>query len=133
MNVLYTTKLPDNFEQVYQLYEGLGWNSLNFTVGELEKMCLQSWYVLYVYHEQQLVGMGRVISDGVITGVICGLGVLPSYQSMGIGKNIVTRLVAYCEQNRVIPQLMCGENLESYYEKLGFRKFTVGMNKDINR
>jgi hypothetical protein len=32
-------------------------------------MCNQSWYAIYAFDEEQLVGMGRVISDGVITGV----------------------------------------------------------------
>ncbi|TKG98060.1 GNAT family N-acetyltransferase, partial [Peribacillus simplex] len=34
---------------------------------------------------------------------------------------------------RVIPQLMCVESLESYYETFGFEKFTIGMTKNINR
>jgi GNAT superfamily N-acetyltransferase len=77
--------------------------------------------------------MGRVISDGIITGILCGVCVSPDYQSKGIGKEIIDKLVHYCEQNRVIPQLLCDAALEPYYEKHGFRKFTIGMTKDIKR
>ncbi|GAB6255785.1 hypothetical protein PSKAS_13070 [Peribacillus sp. N1] len=59
--------------------------------------------------------------------------VLPSYQSKGIGKEIVNRMIEHCEQNRVIPQLMCVESLESYYETFGFEKFTIGMTKNLKR
>ncbi|CEG27253.1 GNAT family N-acetyltransferase [Bacillus sp. B-jedd] len=131
--IVFTAEHPENFSHVLELYESLGWNSLNLSMDDLEKMCRQSWYVVYAFEGGQLIGMGRIISDGVITGVICGVGVQPAYQSMGIGKEIMNRLTEYCEQNRVIPQLMCVETLESYYEKLGFEKFSIGMKKDIDR
>ncbi|KOO50204.1 GNAT family N-acetyltransferase [Viridibacillus arvi] len=129
----YTTEPPNNFDQLLTLYESLGWNSLKLTSNDLERMCNQSWYAIYAFDEKQLVGMGRVISDGVITGVVCGLCVLPSYQSEGIGKKMVNRITHHCEQNGVIPQLMCVEILEPYYEIFGFKKFTIGMSKKINR
>jgi ribosomal protein S18 acetylase RimI-like enzyme len=132
-SILYTEKHPEDFVELEKIYDALGWNSINLTVDELERMCKQSWYAVYAYDDHQLVGMGRVISDGVITGVICGLCVLPSYQSKGIGKEILNLLVKHCEKNRVIPQLMCVESLEPYYKANGFNKFTIGMNKKIKR
>ncbi|WP_188388677.1 GNAT family N-acetyltransferase [Priestia taiwanensis] len=122
-----------SFEELKSLYESLGWNSLNLSVEDLANMCRQSWYALYVYENDNLVGMGRILSDGVITGIICGLCVLPIYQSQGIGNELLHRLVHYCEANKVIPQLMCKEELIPYYEKRGFEPFTVGMMKQINR
>ncbi|MBW3493938.1 GNAT family N-acetyltransferase [Bacillus sp. FDAARGOS_1420] len=129
----YTIEPPKDFNELLTMYESLGWNSLKLSVNELEQMCKQSWYVIYAFKEQQLIGMGRVISDGVITGIICGVCVMPEYQSMGIGKEIVERLIRHCEQNKVIPQLMCVENLQSYYESIGFKAFSIGMTKHIIR
>lgn len=132
-SINYTIEPPKNFEQLLSLYETLGWNSLELTINDLEKMCNQSWYAIYAFDDKQLVGMGRVISDGVITGIVCGLCVLPSYQTEGIGKELMNQIIQHCEQNRVIPQLMCVESLEPYYEAFGFKKFTIGMSKNINR
>ncbi|MGH0600451.1 GNAT family N-acetyltransferase [Bacillus mycoides] len=129
----YTIEPPKDFNELLTMYESLGWNSLELSVNELEKMCKQSWYAIYVFDDQKLVGMGRVISDGVITGIICGVCVLPEYQSKGIGKEIVERLIRHCEQNKVIPQLMCVEKLQSYYESIGFEAFSIGMTKHIIR
>ncbi|HDR7540357.1 TPA: GNAT family N-acetyltransferase [Bacillus toyonensis] len=126
-------KHPTDFNGLLSLYESLEWNSLNLTLNELEQMCKQSWYVIYAFDDKELVGMGRIISDGVITGVICGVCVLPKYQSIGIGKEIVERLIQHCEQNKVIPQLMCVEKLQSYYESIGFEVFSVGMTKHLKR
>ncbi|MED2486992.1 GNAT family N-acetyltransferase [Bacillus thuringiensis] len=132
-SIRHTSEHPTDFNGLIFLYESLGWNSLKLTVNELEQMCKQSWYAIYVFDDKRLVGMGRVISDGVITGIICGVGVLPKYQSSGIGKEIVKRLIQHCEQNKVIPQLMCVEKLQSYYESIGFEAFSIGMTKHIIR
>lgn len=129
----YTIEPPKDFNELLTMYESLGWNSLELSVNELEQMCKQSWYVIYAFKEQQLIGMGRVISDGVITGIICGVCVMPEYQSMGVGKEIVERLIRHCEEKRVIPQLMCVEDLKSYYESIGFEEFSIGMTKHIKR
>ena len=128
-----TTEPPDDFNELVKIYKELGWNSLQLTVTDLEKMCKQSWYAAYAYDNQKLVGMGRVISDGVITAIICGLCVLPCFQSRGIGKELMSQIINYCEEQRVIPQLMCVENLESYYEEFGFERFTIGMTKQPAR
>ncbi|HFJ9437423.1 MULTISPECIES: GNAT family N-acetyltransferase [Bacillus] len=132
-SINYTIEHPTNFNGLLTVYESLGWNSLQLTVNELEQMCKQSWYAMYAFDDKKLVGMGRIISDGVITGVICGVCVLPEYQYIGIGKEIVERLIQHCEQNKVIPQLMCVEKLQSYYESIGFQAFSVGMTKHIIR
>ncbi|TKI84094.1 GNAT family N-acetyltransferase [Bacillus mycoides] len=129
----YTIEPPKDFNELLTMYESLGWNSLELSVNELEQMCKQSWYAIYVFDDQKLVGMGRIISDGVITGIICGVCVLPEYQSKGIGKEIVERLIRHCEQKRVIPQLMCVEDLKYYYESIGFEEFSIGMTKHIKR
>ena len=129
----YRVELPADFKELLDLYKVLGWNSLNLTTDELEEMCMNSWYAVYAFNADKLVGMGRVISDGVVTGIICAVCVLPDYQSKGIGKEIISRLVQYCEQKRVIPQFLCEEELEPYYEKLGFTKLSVGMARDVKR
>jgi N-acetylglutamate synthase-like GNAT family acetyltransferase len=132
-DIIYSTQPPKSFEELRSIYESLGWNSLNLSVNDLEKMCMQSWYALYAYENSKLIGMGRVLSDGVITGIICGLCVLPAYQSKGICNELLRRIIHHCEANRVSPQLMCKEELAPYYEKSGFKTFTVGMTRQINR
>ncbi|MGG0337485.1 GNAT family N-acetyltransferase [Priestia aryabhattai] len=131
--IQYTLEPPEDFSQLQNLYDFLGWNSLKLTVHELEQMCNQSWYAIYAFNEKKMVGMGRVISDGVVIGIICGVSVLPNYQTKGIGKEMLNRIIQHCEQNRVIPQLLCVENLESYYESFGFKKFSIGMTSNIKR
>lgn len=128
-DIRYTDKHPDDFEGLLALYEALCWNSLGLTAKQLEAMCRQSWHVVYAYQNDRLIGTGRILSDGVVTGVICGLGVDPDYQNLRIGTGLMERLLAKCDAHRVIAQLMCTESLEAYYELFGFRKFAIGMSR----
>lgn len=124
--VIYTSEPPEDFRQLEALYASLGWNSIHRSVTELKTMCLQSWYVIYAYEGHKLVGMGSLVSDGVITGVICGLGVHPDYQSRGIGREILHRLVEHCEKFGVFPQLMCEEELEPFMRSWVFSDSPLG-------
>ena len=47
-SIRYTSEHPTNFNGLLSLYESLGWNSLKLKVNELERMCKQSWYAIYV-------------------------------------------------------------------------------------
>ncbi|ACQ53209.1 GNAT family N-acetyltransferase [Clostridium botulinum] len=127
MRIEYTTKLIMQ-EDLHSLYESLGWNSfLQLNQEQLAKAMEQSWYVIYAYDGEKLVTTGRVVSDGIINAYVCGLGVVEEYRNKGIGTEISKRLMDYCKNDNVHIQLFCEEKLVSYYEKMGFEVFTIGM------
>ena len=102
-------KHPTDFNGLC-IYESLGWNSLKLTVDELEQMCEQSWYAIYTFDDKKLVGMGRIISDGVITRHYLWCLCIARVSVHWYWKEIVERLIHHCEQNKVIPQLCIGES-----------------------
>ncbi|MDR1704315.1 MAG: GNAT family N-acetyltransferase [Clostridiales bacterium] len=127
MCLTYTNELL-NDNDIYAFYETLGWNAfLKLSKEQLLAAMSQSFYVVYVYCGNALIASGRVISDGVINGYLCGLGVLPDYRKRGIGGEIVEMLKEYCLEHNLHVQLLCDDDLVSYYSKMGFNKFTVGM------
>ena len=87
----YKTTLS-SIEELEKLYTALNWNQIGLTRDELNQMVAGSWYSIFVYKEANLIGTGRIISDGVITGLICGVGVLPLYQGQGVGKKIIEKI-----------------------------------------
>ena len=101
----------------------MNWNQVGLSVDELKNMAMGSWYSFYVYDDLTLIGTGRIISDSIITGLICGVGVYPSYQNQGIGKEIIKNLIIECEKNKVFPQLMCTKSLIPFYKSIGFEEF----------
>ncbi|MFD0870763.1 acetyltransferase [Chlamydia abortus] len=127
MNFLYTEVIPSQNE-IYKLYDCFGWNDyLKLSKESLHQAMLQSWCVISAYHEDELVGTGRLVSDGVLSAYLCGLAVHPDYQQMGIGSEIVRRLVSKGQHQNLHIELFCEEKLLNFYEKLGFAVFASGM------
>lgn len=127
MNLIYTEQ-PNNSDDIYSLYESLGWNDyLDLSKEQLAKAMKGSFYVLYAYDDEKLIGTGRVISDGVINAYLCGLGVDPDFRGRGIGKKISQKLIYRCLEKNLHIQLFCEEHRQKYYENMGFEVFAIGM------
>ena len=73
-----------------------------------------------------LVGVGRVLADGVDCAYVCDVAVLPSHQGTGLGKQIVARLVALSAGHKKII-LYAVPGKERFYEKFGFRRMRTAM------
>jgi len=121
-------ELPKKSSDLYKLYGELGWNKfLRLSEELLNKAMENSWYVIYVYDDEELIGTGRMLSDGIINAYILGVGVHPSYQNKGIGEEIIQLLVKKGKESNLNMQLFCKEDVKSYYEKQKFSCFAAGM------
>lgn len=79
----------------------------------------------FLFHEGQMVGFGRAISDGVYQAAIYDCAVLPEYQGHGLGAKIATSLLDRISHCNVILYATPGN--EGFYEKYGFRRMKTGM------
>jgi GNAT superfamily N-acetyltransferase len=52
-----------------------------------------SWHAVVVRHGGEIVGMGRVISDGGLFFMVVDIAVEPAHQGRGLGKAIMAALV----------------------------------------
>jgi len=86
---------------------------------------VNSHSVVFVWDENQLIGFGRAISDGILQAALYDVAVRPSYQGKGIGKTIVSELVHHCADCNVI--LYASPGKEQFYEKLNFRRMKTAM------
>ena len=65
-------------EALWELYEALNWNRhVKQPAAGLELAHRQAFRTAAMYDGEKLVGVGRVVSDGVIAALLCGLGVHP--------------------------------------------------------
>lgn len=68
------------------------------------------------------IGMGRVLSDGISDGYIQDLVVLPGHRKRGIGRMIVSALLAACQVKGLgWIGLVAEPGSEQFYLPLGFR------------
>ncbi|MBN9387368.1 MAG: GNAT family N-acetyltransferase [Chloroflexi bacterium] len=111
-------------EDFVNLYATTGWRALDFLNAEdFEEALKHSWYMLAAYHEGQLVGFGRVLSDGIYHAFICEMIVRPTHQGQGIGQAILERLIAKCQAHNILQvQLFSASGKAGFYKKFGFEE-----------
>jgi GNAT superfamily N-acetyltransferase len=84
-----------------------------------------SLFTIAVMDQGQVIGMGRLVGDGVYICYVQDLVILPKYQGKGMGKIIMERLIAYTKEHG-IPEtnvtlgLFAAKGKEEFYQKLGF-------------
>lgn len=132
MEIEYISKLK-RVEDTIDLYTALEWYNLKGYTDEDIAKANESFYSVYAYSGDTLVGLGRVASDGMIAAIISGVCVRPEYRRYGIGGEIVNRLADYCQTGiyKMNVQLFCEDSLIQWYEKLGFEKGPMGMRRNM--
>ncbi|MCE1199235.1 MAG: GNAT family N-acetyltransferase [Marinilabiliales bacterium] len=90
-----------------------------------EASFLHSYAVVFAWRENQLIGFGRAISDGVCQAALYDVAILPDFQGMGIGREVVSHLIRMCEGCNVI--LYAAPGKEPFYQKLQFSRMKTAM------
>ncbi|MGG3574849.1 GNAT family N-acetyltransferase [Bacillus gobiensis] len=111
-----------NQEDFHKLHQTTGWNAEGYyTKDQLYKAICNSWYSVSIYRKDELIGFGRVVSDGVYQTFICDVMVHPDYQKQGIGRTILKNLLKKCQDEGMKKvQLFSAKGKHSFYKKLGF-------------
>lgn len=116
--------------------EDIDWNELealyraaplgNKNAAGLKMVFGNSRYRLFASEAGRLVGAGRALADGADCSYICDVAVLPEYQGTGVGKEIVSKLVALSHGHKKII-LYSVPGKEAFYRKFGFRRMLTAM------
>ena len=110
-------------EDFISLHQTTGWNAKGlYTYDQLYTAICNSWYSVSIYHDKNLIGFGRIISDGIYQTLICDVMIHPDYQKQGIGKKLMKALLSKCEKEGIKwVQLFCAKGKQEFYQKLGFK------------
>src|SRR5688572_25167400 len=116
--------------------DGVDWEELSALyraapLGDKEPLQLQtvfsnSMFKTFVYENARLVGAGRALADGADCSYICDIAVLPTHQGIGLGGQIVGRLVEKSRGHKKII-LYAVPGKEPFYRKFGFLRMTTAM------
>ena len=116
--------------------DALDWNELsalydaaplgNKNPGTLKTAFTNSMFKCFVYEDGKLVGVGRALADGVDCSYICDVALLPSHQGLGLGKQIVAKLVELSSGHKKII-LYSVPGKEAFYKKMGFKRMSTAM------
>ncbi len=98
----------------------------NKSAAHLQTVFTNSRFRCFVFDAGKLVAAGRALSDGADCSYLCDVAVLPDYQSHGLGKAVVSRLVAMSRGHKKII-LYAVPGKEGFYRKLGFLRMLTAM------
>ena len=113
-----------DWEELYRLY-------LAAPLGHEEPSDLQvafsnSMFKCFVYDSGRLIAVGRALADGRDCSYVSGVAVHPDYQGLGIGKEVVNKLVNLSKGHKKII-LYAAPGKEPFYRKLGFKLMATAM------
>lgn len=120
-NITFKQKKPDLSDYI-ELFNTTGWNELyKFSDNEFQKMLKKIWFMSTAYHNLKLIGMGSFLSDGAHHALFSNIIIHPRYQNRGIGKEIISNLLAECKKKHIRDiQLFAAPETYGFYEKCGF-------------
>lgn len=112
-----------DYAAVLDLYASVGWSNYTNRPQQLEQAFHQSLFVMAAYDDEELVGLIRVVGDGVTIVFIQDLLVYLKYQRQGIGRSLLQQTL---ERFKDVYQIQLAteqsdKNL-TFYQELGFRQ-----------
>ena len=113
----------DQAGQIILLYRMAGWWNPRDNRNLLEKIFSGSHCFLIAKMEEEIVGMGRSISDGINDAYIQDVMVKDTWRGRGIGSKIVEKLASRLETDgmRWIG-LIAERGTYKFYQDLGFQR-----------
>lgn len=113
----------DNVEEYNYLFDIVGWGSYPKEISK--KALSNNIYSVSIYDNDNIIGYGRLIGDGIIFLYIHDVMVKPEYQGKGIGKTIMKKLLSKVEELRkenpdLLLYLGASKGKEDFYRKCGF-------------
>ncbi|HSV50649.1 MAG TPA: GNAT family N-acetyltransferase [Burkholderiaceae bacterium] len=121
---------------IYTL-DGIDWDALSALYrvaplgdkkpADLKTVFSNSMFRCFAYDaDGRMVGAGRALADGMDCSYICDVAVHPDQQGLGVGKEIVSRLVELSRgHKKIILYAVVGK--EPFYRKLGFKRMSTAM------
>jgi len=85
-----------------------------------------SKFKCFIFDNCKLIGVGRALADGIDCSYICDVAIHPNYQGLGLGRQIILKLVEFSVDHKKI-LLYANPGKEGFYYKLGFKKMNTAM------
>lgn len=114
-------------KSLIDLYADAGWTAYTQKPEELVRAIEQSLFVLTAWDQNRLVGLIRVVGDGISIVYVQDILVLKAYKRKRIGKTLMTMALNHFKHVRQ-KVLLTEDNEETrgFYEALGFESCDKG-------
>ena len=115
----------DSLLQLYVETDGVIGLARAGDLRRIKEAFLNSHRIITAWDQDEVIGAGRLISDGVYYGWIHEMAVHPEYQRTGVGRRIMKELLDGHEG--LLIGLTSAFGAEGFCHKLGFQKHKTAM------
>ena len=116
-----------NRDQLEKLYNDVGWYAYTQDVEVLQRALNKSLEVLSAWNGEELVGLIRVVGDGLTIIYIQDILVLNAYQNQGIATQLMQRVLKkYGNVRQKVLLTEDASDVRHFYEKNGFKSCDKG-------
>lgn len=127
MKIDFSNRKKINVEQLERLYNDVEWYAYTQDLEGLQQAIEQSLEVIAVWNEGELVGLIRVVGDGLTIIYIQDLLVLNSYQNQGIATQLMQQVLnKYKNVRQKVLMTEEAPDVRHFYEKNGFQSCDQG-------
>jgi ribosomal protein S18 acetylase RimI-like enzyme len=110
---------------VKKLYQEAGWWQDNDETADgcawIDTLVKQSFCFAGAFYGNEMIGMGRAISDGISDAYIQDVTVLKEFRGHGLGARIIQKITAFLKERRIgWIGLIAEPGTQSFYQRLGF-------------
>ena len=95
------------------------------TINDLKKCLANSDVVVSIWSENNIVGFGRALSDGVYRGVLWDIVIDQNHQGKGYGKLIVKKLLSSKKIKNTKKVYLMTTNKKLFYSQIDFKEVST--------
>jgi N-acetylglutamate synthase-like GNAT family acetyltransferase len=129
MEIIYRSIEPEDYNQVRQLLMDSGWQPRVADPDRFQKMIQRVDRTVVAFEGERVVGFARALCDEASNGYISTVAVAEDKRGEGIGRGLVKRLMEGEEAERITWVLRAGRGSEGFWEKMGFKRSEVAMER----
>lgn len=127
MKINYDNNKKISKEQLGELYNNVGWYAYTDDLEVLQKALEQSLEVISVWNDEALVGLIRIVGDGLTIIYIQDILILKSYQNRGIATQLLQQVLnKYTNVRQKVLMTDEAPDVRHFYEKNGFQSCDKG-------
>jgi GNAT superfamily N-acetyltransferase len=127
MTISFNNSKNVNVDELEKLYHDVGWYAYTQDLSTLKQALLQSLDVISAWDGDELIGLVRIIGDGLTIIYIQDILVLTAYQNQGIATKLMEQVLnKYSNVRQKVLLTEEAPDVRHFYEKNGFKSCDQG-------
>ena len=117
-------KPTNGLNKLLKLLDNNAFWAKNRTINDLKKCLANSDVIISIWVDNEIVGFGRALTDGIYRGVLWDIVIDQNHQGKGFGKLIVNNLLSSKAIKNTRKIYLMTTNKKLFYSQMDFKEVT---------